>query len=157
MQSSNSNYNEFDLIKNFTPMPKRFIAWDKDRNDWVTKFLMPSTDDEESDDWTCPLTLGIDSKGEKDWLNNDQLIICQSTNLFDKDGNEIFEGDIIKYNPDRIRPTEADSVLTVYWHREYAGFAVNYKDEICMLEGIGRYCKVIGHILSNPELLEKKK
>lgn len=39
-------------MDNFQPMPKRFIAWDKHRKDWVTKFLMPSTSDENSDDYT---------------------------------------------------------------------------------------------------------
>lgn len=155
MDTKNNSDSENTFPINFQPMPKRFMAWDKHQKDWVTKFLMPSTSDQNSDDYTCPLTLGTNSKGEIDWLNNDQLILCQSTNLFDKDGKEIFEGSIVRYNPSRIHPIEDDSVLLVYWYKDSAGFAIDYHGMICRLDEIEKYCEVIGHILSNPELLEE--
>lgn len=133
---------------NFQSMPKRFIAWDKYRNDWVTKFLMSSTDDKESDDWTCPLTLGINSKGEKDWLNNDQLIICQSTGLFDKDGKEIFEGSIVE-NGHRWR-----GIIVGYKGQWVVNYKIPTPEMWHLLYDIKNCIKNIGHILSNPELLE---
>ncbi len=138
---------------NFQPTPKRFIAWDKHKKDWVTKFLMPSTSDEDSDDYTCPLTLGVDTKGEKNWLNNDQLIVCQSTNLFDKDGEEIFEGSIVMYNHN------------TYFVRQdrYNGMWLlkNVKTGDCSESingwenGKDERLKLLGHILSSPELLRR--
>lgn len=132
----------------FQPMPKRFVAWDKYQKKWITKFLMPSTDNEESNDWTCPLTLGIDSKGKKNWLNNDQLIICQSTNLFDKDGKEIFEGSIVDYNG-------SGEVLGVVVSVNGQWQLKDKNGNLMFLKG-APHQKLVGHILSNPELLEDK-
>jgi len=128
----------------FQPTPKRFIAWDKHKKDWVTKFLMPSTSDEDSDDYTCPLTLGVDTKGEKNWLNNDQLIVCQSTNLFDKNGEEIWEGSIVDYNDDG----EALGIVVFIdgqWQLK------DKNGNLMFLKG-APHQKLIGHTLLNPEL-----
>jgi len=130
----------------FQPTPKRFIAWDKHKKDWVTKFLMPSTSDEDSDDYTCPLTLGVDTKGEKNWLNNDQLIVCQSTNLFDKNGKEIFEGSILR-EPD-------DSISVVQYDGDEGMYRTKCENVLDDMVCGGEYFEVIGHILSNPELVE---
>lgn len=111
---------------------------------------MPSTSDENSDDYTCPLTLGINSKGEKDWLNNDRLIICQSTNLFDTRGVEIFEGSIIR--------DEDEGYFSVVECRdgEYCGVDPYNNEVIDSLSAMKLCSEVIGHILSSPELLEEK-
>lgn len=136
---------EFD---GFTPMPKRFMAWDKHQKDWVTKFLMPSTSDENSDDYTCPLTLGTNSKGEKDWLNNDQLIICQSTNLFDKDGEEIFEGTLVK------NELGWKGIVKTFKGQWIVSYESGPRRCFHLLCDICKQLKVIGHILSTPELLK---
>ena len=133
---------------NFQPTPKRFIAWDKHKKDWVTKFLMPSTSDEDSDDYTCPLTLGVDTKGEKNWLNNDQLIVCQSTNLFDKNGEEIWEGSIVDYNDDGEALGIVVGVDGQWQLKDKNG-------NLMFLKG-APHQKLIGHILSNPELLQEE-
>lgn len=137
----------------FHPTTKRFMAWDKHQKDWVTKFLMPSTSDENSDDYTCPLTLSTNSKGEKDWLNNDQLIICQSTNLFDKDGKEIFEGSIVKSTEGGVFFVRRDRYTGMWLLKNVrtgdSGNSIDGFDD-----GRDTGLMVIGHILSNPELLE---
>lgn len=138
---------ESNIPINFQPTPKRFIAWDKYKKEWVTKFLMPSTSNEKSDDYTCPLTLGLDSKGVKSWLNNDQLIICQSTNLFDKDGEEIFEGSVVKDFDNAIGIVHYDLEDGEYRAKSADGDSFELADSSCDL-------KVLGHILSNPELVE---
>ncbi len=140
---------------NFQPTPKRFIAWDKHKKDWVTKFLMPSTSDEDSDDYTCPLTLGVDTKGEKNWLNNDQLIVCQSTNLFDKDGKEIFEGSIVRgqvFDDSRTR------IVGVVVYRQQAFWIMNINETHSepLLEFSENELENISHILSNPALLQEE-
>lgn len=129
----------------FQPATKRFIAWDKYHKAWVTKFLMPSTDNKDSDDWTCPLTLG--RKGQAMWLNNDQLIICQSTSVFDKHGREIFDGSIVK---------DFDDVLGyVYFDEDVLGWRVLYQNgDWDDLYNAKAEIVCIGHILSDPKLLE---
>lgn len=109
---------------------------------------MPSTSDEDSDDYTCPLTLGVDTKGEKNWLNNDQLIVCQSTNLFDKNGEEIWEGSIVDYNDDGEALGIVVGVDGQWQLKDKNG-------NLMFLKG-APHQKLIGHILSNPELVEEK-
>lgn len=133
-----------DWRKKNREIEKWFVAWDKHQKDWVTKFLLPSDSNQESDDWTCPLTLGVESN----WLNNDQLIICQSTNLFDKDGKEIFEGSIVRDFDDEVGVVYYDSQEGQYWAKFPNGDSTAMDSPSIM--------KVMGHILSNPELLEEK-
>lgn len=69
----------------FHPMPKRFMVWDKSHNGWLNG---------RSRDHVLDL---VDIS--KELKNNPHLpadcVIVQSTNLFDKDGKEIFESHII--------------------------------------------------------------
>ncbi len=68
----------------FQPMPKRFMVWDKVHN------IMSS-----------PVELAGLPSLRPDLFDNtsqakDNIIVVQSTNLFDKDGKEIFEGSIVE-------------------------------------------------------------
>lgn len=81
-------------------------------------------------------------------LNND-LNLMQSTGFRDKNGKEIFEGDII---------SSTDGFLTgVVEFREFLGMFVS---ELVEYSNFERLCnvatsrKVIGNIYENPELLE---
>ena len=89
------------------------------------------------------------------------LILEQFTGLYDKNGKEIYEGDILKETPREYR------------YRVFSapgGFVINaFQDEITMLRHaapianvpiagyIQEKCEVIGNIHENPELLEVTK
>lgn len=79
--------------------------------------------------------------------------LCQSTVLFDKNGKEVFVGDIIKCT--RGCPHE------VYIEKEYAGTFIGGMPAV-YLKGLNvGYAwtgaeEIIGNIHSNPELLEDK-
>lgn len=86
--------------------------------------------------------------------------IGQYTGLTDKNGTEIFEGDIIKYkNTDGIKfnGVALTVIGKVVYNEKNASFAVSGKDEI----GAKHYdyfpiknIEVIGNIHDNPELLK---
>lgn len=74
----------------------------------------------------------------KGW-NIDEKYLMQSTGLEDKNGKEIFEGDILKYKFGCNTYTEE-----VAYDKNFAVFGVMGKSSL----------EVIGNIYDNPELLE---
>lgn len=87
----------------------------------------------------------------------DEIELMQSTGLLDKNGKEIFEGDILAVGTD-------DEVVNVnvFWDEKHALFMFESKkynekeplaelaeDDACLFE-------IIGNIYENPELLEDK-
>lgn len=94
-----------------------------------------------------------------DYIFVDHLVIMQSTGLFDINGKEIFEGDII---------TNGQNVMCMKRHNTL-GFYVEEKGEVefiadsAVLEDFEEDAKeiadsleIIGNIYENPELLEVK-
>lgn len=80
--------------------------------------------------------------------------VGQYTGMKDKNGEKIFEGDIVKYST-------TCEIFTVAWHGSFAEFVISElqkpnkatrgsKDMYL----VNRYCEVIGNIYDNPELLK---
>lgn len=88
-----------------------------------------------------------------DYVFVDHLVIMQSTGLADKNGKEIFEGDIVKMSKDVYsEPTYYEVVR----HRGGA-YRLESKQHGCELWLRHTDCEVVGNIYENPELLEDKK
>lgn len=91
----------------------------------------------------------------KGW-NIDEKYLMQSTGLFDKNGKEIYEGDIVKYKVDCNTFTEE-----VAYDKNYAGFCVMDADADIIFS-FGELAgdidlsslEVVGDIYNNLELLE---
>lgn len=118
--------------------------------------------------WMCDVTnISFDSKfvdicqqGDTERYTEmsvefDEITLMQSTGLFDRNGKEIFEGDILDYRGRKA---------LVRWHGSYASFIYRFVDELQKrnTEWKPLYlaymkCEIIGNIYENPELLEDKK
>lgn len=73
--------------------------------------------------------------------------IMQYTGLKDKNGKEIYEGDIINYGTDTNSVKWIEDGWYVFDPRQYA--YENLREMIFA-------CKIVGNIYENPELLEKE-
>lgn len=120
----------------------KFRAWDTDHQKMLTGFDIFKE---------CYCDVIMDhSKDSIKWM--------QFTGLKDKNGKEIYEGDVIKYFLDCSFDTGIDEpryvdetrefVETVYWIDEIAGF-----NPFCNTE-CEENTEVIGNIYENPELTE---
>lgn len=84
----------------------------------------------------------------------DELIIMQSTGLFDKNGKEIFEGDVLK--------TYDGELTKVVWNKELACWEAEFLGEIVDLSEVAdvkcnrSYCEIVGNIWENKEFLEEE-
>lgn len=124
----------------------KFRAWDKTRGCWQ---------------WGNTNNLMICLGGLKMWQfamnppepveNQDDFILCQYTGLKDKNGKEIYEGDIVKFGSQYLSTNE------VKFLESNAGYLVKDKwgdwqwlYDVCGSTNI----EVIGNRFENPELLK---
>lgn len=89
---------------------------------------------------------------------DENIILMQSTGLLDKNGKEIFEGDILAVETD-----DETLNVNVFWDEEHALFmfeSKQYNEKEALAELLEDYSypfEIIGNIYENPELLEVTK
>ncbi len=121
----------------------KFRAWDKERKEMYI-FDLDSFNSDDGSHWLNCENNKILYYGGLEWGNCE---LMQFTGLKDKNGKEIYEGDIVR--------NEHGVLFTVEWHSHkyvlrYAGYGA-FNTEIRMKEKL----EVIGNIHENPELLIK--
>ena len=87
----------------------------------------------------------------------DPLTICQCTGLKDKNGNLIWENDIVAYWDSYSTENglaEADCIGKVVWDDETISFQVTNRLSAESYEVLDDECSVLGNVFDNPELLE---
>lgn len=108
---------------------------------------------------------GVGFVGETDYyidtsadLGQD-LILMQYTGLKDKNGKEIYEGDIFPCT--YVLDGHKDHVYAVAYDLEVAGFRLEHYGAICpqthvvqSIRDVSRFNACLGNIYENPELLE---
>ncbi|HFI0342907.1 TPA: YopX family protein [Streptococcus suis] len=135
-------------------MIQRYRAWDKTRNEWSNGFFIYSEGGLYTPDY------GFNRKHFKKRTNvypivkQERFILMQSTGLFDVNGKEIFEGDVVKlvdeYN---------DSVVSAVAFQNGAsgmtadGIFVPFA-AMSILSQVEYTLEIIGNIYENPELVE---
>ena len=91
-----------------------------------------------------------------DYVFVDHLIVMQSTGLLDKNGTEIFEGDVLSTYTDNL-VIKRDNVLGFYVEvdekREYFSEIVDIEYLDLFAKDFGVAVEVLGNIYENPELL----
>ena len=94
----------------------------------------------------------------------DSKTICQFTGLCDKNGNKIWENDIIKYHFGEIyAPIKYGCYQNCFdaQKTEHVGFYVDWTDDKCLRKDLGFwidmvYAMPVGNIFDQPELLQEK-
>ncbi len=132
-------------------MIPKFRAWDSAKKEMFKDTFAITESGQvvvvEQEDVVCP----------PDYVFVDYLVIMQSTGLRDKNGKEIFEGDILACKTD-------DEVinLNVFWDEEHALFMFeskkyNEQEPLAELVENNTYpFEIIGNVHETPELLEDK-
>ena len=125
-------------------MIPKYRAWDKETQTMLDVSLI---------DFKKSVLVGDHWEfGETNFINFDDVNLMQSTGLFDKNGKEIFEKDILDYNGRKV---------IVKWHGSYASFIYEFVDELQNRKTEWKplylsyyHFKIIGNVYQNPELLE---
>ena len=129
-------------------MIPKFRAWDKEGNRMILPKYLYSIDllkEQVTERTECNYTFSLYS------IPFDKVELMQSTGLKDKNGKEVFVGDIIKCT--RGCPHE------VYLEKEYGGTYVGGMPAVYLKGLLSGYAwtgaeEILGNIYENPELLE---
>lgn len=132
-----------------------FKAKRKDNGEWVegyyVKFkLEPNTN--LSDVIFIPFK--TDRNGEWGWIKVDPDTLCQYTGLTDKNGQKIWENDILKAHLDEIYPEDITYTKIIWSECRFCTKENHSSDVETLKKWDGEYFEVCGNIFDNPELLE---
>ena len=98
------------------------------------------------------------------WFKVNPKTLCQFTGLCDKNGNKIWENDIIKYHFGEIyAPIKYGYYQNCFDSQkaEHIGFYVDWTGDKCLRKDLGYWINMVdaipvGNIFDNPELLQEE-
>ena len=129
-------------------MIPKFRVWDKRFSEFVEDFFVS----EDGKIYKKSIDTGYGIAISKE--TSDKVILMQSTGLKDKNGKEIFEGDVVRQV--RTQPTTENETITgVVTMLEGAWLIMNDCEKLASdLWSETDENEIIGNIYENPELLE---
>ena len=124
-------------------MTPKFRAWDSVKKKFVEHFFITDNG------LICNMERPTSGYNSPIPVEKSELILMQSTGLKDKNGQEIFEGDIVSIDTDEFDSLFVKYETGIYWLMD---------NEECVehLSDYYKYVSIIGNIYENPELLEVK-
>ena len=129
---------------------QKFKAWDGQQKRWLLEFDFAISGDGE----VYLYTRSISEDGFFHLAAD--LGIVEYTGKTDKEGNEIYAGDILKCE-DKLYPLLL-GVYLVEWSDEECGFICERQEPYTyLLPGVWCKCEIVGNIFENPELLKETK
>lgn len=152
--------------------PIKFRAWDNEDKKMIPNEKYFLSLDEDGDFIVCLKQHGYGMSGELKF--QPRITVMQFTGLHDKNGREIYEGDIVKMSnvitgSVGLNPGFSfgeDDKLEIAWDNEISAWSVagelnredrvevSYRNQVIQLIQYG-YCEVIGNIHESPELLNQ--
>lgn len=134
----------------------KFRAWNKINRRMITDF--DNWVDFAGNYWTVP-DRTYDTPNQE-IIKIDDIILMQYTGLKDKNGKEIYGGDIFgEIGGDKERPNEYEVFGEVYFDLDFAGFCVKYPNGGWSTLGehllnFNNHREVIGNTMENPDLIK---
>lgn len=94
---------------------------------------------------------------ESDTFNLDDVELILSTGLKDKNGKEIFEGDIVQYQNSKVPSADSKGVIRYFDNWAMFGIDIEHNEpRAIFFNGLADHIslEVVGNIYKNPELIE---
>ena len=91
----------------------------------------------------------------RDYSDNEDFVLMQYTGLKDKNGKEIYEGDLVEWSCETEICSSPRSEISIVEFRKGSFFPVASPTHTCYYSVEDPVCEVIGNIYENPELMPK--
>lgn len=98
-----------------------------------------------------------DDENPSGCLYFDDVIIMQSTGLKDKNGKEIFEGDVVQYQNTKVPSADSKGVIRYFDNWAMFGIDIEHNEPRALFfNGLADHISldVVGNTYENPEFLE---
>lgn len=138
-------------------MSRGFRVWDKQTKsyEWDREFVLSSSGE------LMELYSNHNGTWEYHFADTNRFIIKFETGIKDKNGKEIYEGDIVEEDIDfNSKMTDGTFRYKVYWNEDELCWSLDPISSESIhndLWELNSSCRVIGNIHENPELLEGEK
>lgn len=133
-------------------MNPKFRAWDKRFSEFVEDFFV--SEDCKIYKKTKDTGYGIAISRE----TSDKVILMQSTGLKDKNGKEIFEGDVVQYQNTKVPSADSKGIIKYFDNWAMFGIDVEHNEPRALFfNGLADHIslEVVGNIYENPKLLQE--
>ena len=129
----------------------KFRAWDKETGKMHYQINKPRTDENINDELIIQFDCtGYSARTKNKYIGSDCLM--QYTGLKDKNGKEIFEGDVVFSESNQYYKQDE-----IVWDCYDMGWDIGKKDSWKLRSPMSSKTEIVGNIYENPELITEVK